>query len=490
LRSHGPVRAPLFALVIFLAGVAGPLQAHMKHLHPGSWTRNPTEALRILRAVYCDDRWKTDPQLYEDVSRMTRDAACYFHGAEDVFYQDMCDPRPWGGDTTAPTALLLGDSNALNLGTMRDGRGILVYDFQSLHGAMTGPVTRDLYRFLVSLVLLANEVGIENPGIDEILHHALVAYHDAAQRFGSGNETGEFTYTADRGNPYVRRMLRQASHRTRADLLDRWTVMTSSGRMFRQDLKYEPLNPHQIQDFQTGLNKLSSGDRDPRFLNVRDAVRQTARHREFHGRERFYVLVEGPTPAPEDDLILEASGGRLACIPPCHYPVDESVQNVLNAAGRLWQSPDPFLGAMALGNHPLVVRELQPWETRVSVNEIGGLEDLNDLARTGGTLLARDHTVTAPAGTVKAFVDSWEKDGNKGEANILGFVERYAHQVHSDFVAFSNYVKRGFPPRSEHKAVKSKKAAAKEGSAKPEKAKPEAKIEPSPAPSPSPEIKF
>ncbi|MBI4861997.1 MAG: DUF2252 family protein [Candidatus Riflebacteria bacterium] len=446
----GPVHARSLVIVMLVLGLLiqpGDSLARRPHKEPCPFQRDPREALHTLKAIYQDSARYEQGEIHETFLRMSRDALSFFKGAFPVFCEDLNDPkRPWSSEPRGPQALLLGEAHVMNLGTLRDGRGTLVLDFVRLDQSGPGPILIDLRRLLVSLVLLADEIDADVTDIESVLQETLKTYKEGLSFFCCNRMAGEFALSGQRGNPYVRRMLKSASSRTRTQLLDRWTVSTSAGRRFRVDSALARVSVDLLDAFAASLARMNLPcQRDGRFFAVKDGIHRVFKKKGAQGHERVYLLVEGPSPDPDDDLILEASitassvlghyfGGSGAC-------GGGQARQTIEAARKLRRCPEPYLGAVRIEQDEYLVQEVQPWLTHLSTEELTGLADLYDLARASGTLLARAHALTAvKPDALTAFVRGWEREANQLESSLIHFAVFYSDQVHLDHVAFKKHV--------------------------------------------------
>jgi len=467
LSSVNQIRAPFGIFVILVSILLSTLprvaQARsMKKCNPCPVHREPEKAIHVLKDIYCDVARHEPGEVHETFQRMSRDALSYFLGALPVFCWDLAAlGRPWAHEPVGPKALLLGDAHILNLGTVRDGQGALIFDWIRLDQAAPGPILVDVRRWLVSLILLADEIATDVPDSEALLRDALRSYREGLSRFSGNSMTAEFAMSQENAAPFVRKMLRNASHRTRQQLLDRWTVTTSAGRRFRTQEEFLPVPPELRESFEHALSGTQAPGRGPVFFHVKDATRRVYGSRRCQGHERVYLLVEGLTEALEDDVILEASMKPMSTLdhflkgatPPSdgnalrvtdaaylqrHF--DES-RRVMNAAVLLRRSPEPFLRTIQLCGDTYLVEEVQPWETRLSTESLEGLADLHDLARASGTLLARAHalTIRAPDQLV-SFLTTWDRHPVPMENALVKFALIYAAQTHVDFAAFRTHV--------------------------------------------------
>jgi uncharacterized protein (DUF2252 family) len=445
---HGRPVIRSLILVLVLGGLALALPGAgeaRRARYPAGPFRESTDAIHLLRESFGHIAPREVGETRETFIRMTRDASSFFLGALPVFAHDLADRRyPWNNQMPGPKGLIVGDAHIANLGTVRDGRGTLLFDWVSLDQATPASMQVDVRRWLVSLVLIADEIATWVPDTGAVLREGLHAYRGGLTRFLGNPTASEYAISQEHASPFVRKMLREASHRRRDHLLARWTVVTSRGRIFRTHDEFTPLAVDRTTEMQRALAALGSATRDHGFLKIKHAVVRTFQGRGESGRQRIYLLVEGPSSDLDDDHIFEAHlpvSSAFVAHAPIQIGGPAQATHTFQAAQRLRRSPEPFLGVLRLGGESYVVSEVQPWETRLSTEDVGGLADLFDLARTSGILLARAHSLTVGTpGGMDRFVADWDRRADAWENGMIDFALHYAEQVHADHAAFKAHL--------------------------------------------------
>ena len=442
-----PLRSMLALVMTAALVTAGAAEARRaRSCAPYPTFREPREGLHLLKDVYNPTVRHEQGEVRETFQRMSRDALSYFKGALVVFYHDLFDARmPWAREPVGPDALILGDAHIQNLGTVRDGRGVLAYDWLRYDHATQGPIMLDVRRLLVSLVLLADEISADEVDIDALLSETIRSYRESVLRLSRDPAACNLALSMENATAFVRKMLRNASRLIRTDLLARWTVLSSHGRRFITQGDFQSIEPAHRDAFEHALMHLNMAGRPPCFFRVKDATHRVYDGRGCRGHERIYLLVEGPTPCPDDDLILEASMKPIPSLP--HFlrsaspATADQTARVMQVARALRRSPEPYLARITVGRDAYVVEEVQPWETVLSTEDLETTADLFDLARASALLLARAHVLTAASPEkLAAFVWSWIRRCSAIEPSLVAFARRYADQMHAEHAVFRSHV--------------------------------------------------
>lgn len=414
-----------WTLALALGLLASPaVSAHRRVRHTTGGLRSGAAAVHWLRHEH--GKRLITGETNHQLASMSRDPHSFLAGGSELMDYDV--EHHWASSAIpeGPTVLRVGNTSVRNMGTVRDGFGESVYDWLSFDQAGQGSAMADLRQALVSLVLLGHELAYEDADISGVLLEAMRTYRDGIARMSGHPHTKDWAMTAERGNPFTRRMLNTASHRRRQDLLDRWTVEGHHGRRFKLEGEFAPIEPRQAQVFWDALKAMKTDARPDSYWLVKDAVVRSddGKHRGQH--HKVYLLIEGPTSSLVDDFILEA-------YQPCQEP-----RHVQWAAWQIRRSPEPFFGVITVDGTDMVLREVQTELMPLVEERVESLDDYYDVGRTAGILLARAHAVTASdQAALGHFARDWAANPQPIEAGLGHFAFAYAAQVTADHAALA-----------------------------------------------------
>lgn len=364
---------------------------------------------------------------------MARAEYDFYRGSLPLFRADLADGRLLGTQTAfdVPGALPLsvGDAHPENFGLLlgRDGR--LALEPNDLDAADRYPYFWDLRRLTVGLVLASRAARVSD--VESVLRAALIAYVDTLDALAQGTATSRVD--APGTNAVLVDLFRRGERdRVARAELDALTEMTSEGRRFRRGAPdaADPENTlasmpdwvgASLPALMTRYRETLESPPEGAFFTVRDVVREFGTGVSSWPRIRVLVLVEGPSLAPEDDVILEvkeeAQSGATGIVPLGVYANDEParIRQAMDGAWALGRGSEPLWSATTWLGMPVQIRRESEAHKTIRIARLEGdlatLEAVQGLAATLGALLARVH-------------------GNEGEGPVLPhFAERFTERV-------------------------------------------------------------
>ncbi len=309
--------------------------------------------------------------------------------------------------------LLVGDPHVENIGTFPRLSGELVVAFNDFDAATWGPWISDLRRLALSFWLVAEAAGAERP--DAFAVAVAQGYLDgvAAEPLMSGDEHKIL-------DDLIKKALENGNDR--AELAD-YTEVREGARRLRLGVIEPPdrqggvirdevrgISPEEraalVRAVEEELPQTLAGPVPPGALRVKDAGRRLGAGVSSYPALRYYVLVEGPTPALEDDWLLEvketldpASFPNLAgALPPRAFG-NNAERAVRHQRALQGETLDPLLGRATVGGASMKVRDRTKYQRGLDVARIlermeakrWSEEDLQTLAVFAGRLLAQSH---------------------------------------------------------------------------------------------------
>lgn len=392
--------------------------------------------------------------------RMAASAYDFYRGSLAVFAHDWRDASTGLSATRfgvdGPAVFGLCDPHPENFGTLLAADGTLSLQPNDLDAADAVPYLWDLRRLVVGLALATR---IANPSTEpeDVARAGARAYADALGELAAGAPRP--VLTAGGGVPALddlfRRGSRDAAQRAELSSL---TVTAAGPRALRRGVidADDPENvlvelpavardalPETLARYR---DTLPSPPASPTYFRVLDAARELGSGVASWPRVRALVLVEGPTEAPGDDVVLElkelADPIRAPVLPP--FVAFRDVASRVAAARSLWSRPaaDPLWGTSTWLGLPVQLRAETEAAKTLRVARLTGAaaspEALVALARTLGATLAGVHSVPLPDGSralpVIAAVVARDPGGFAAEQAAVAV--RYARRVRDDHTRF------------------------------------------------------
>jgi len=417
---------------------------------------------RILTSLADDNYlWALrDPALVEcKLAKMQRGPSDWLRGTASLFWRDVMEPGGHRtasafGDPASSRVLLVGDPHPENAGTFRAADGTMIVDWNDFDSAGYGPFTGDLRRLGAGLVIAAEDAALGA----ELVRRAAAGYAMQIAAIAEGRPAGPVIAGA---HPLLDDEL--ATARSRGDrhvALEELAPATSGVRALASgDLEpvapdgvYEdrvtPVAPEVADWIDRAIAEWRVGKLDAGAAAVKLRSRRVGSGVSSYAAYRFNVVLEGATPAVDDDLLLEIKETREGVIlrglprwsaAEWASPAARSVA----AQRRLQARPDadPLLGHALVGGLSLKLRHREAYQrgvnrddlTALAVGSAGDRVQLGDLAEIYGEMLARAHgralteegvlgaTVIAPllAGRDGAFVDDIVRLATEDAARVV-----------------------------------------------------------------------
>ncbi len=347
----------------------------------------------------------------------------FYRATAFLFYHDVASEKALSQALKAP---LQGDFHLENLGTYRTAQGTFGYDLNDFDEAVTGPFSWDLARLGTSIHLAASEVGLSSEEREAMVVHFLSAYAKALNTLQ--RQPGLYKAPLDERHLTEKPAKEVMQARERFNRAA-WLQEKAPNGRFPQDDKMRPVPPGEVTQLQQAIQTYVQTRREgPGFFAVKDTAMRIAGKGSL-GRYRYSVRVEGPTPASQDDILLEF---KEAAPPSASYAGIRSSSSdgarIVNAYRRFLPGADPYLGVTRLGKVSAYVREWLPDEA-VKLEKVNKVSEYRDFLDSVALIIARAHSRNGKAAQMASQIPQLAPE-------IAAFAGRYAEQVNVDWRQF------------------------------------------------------
>ncbi len=395
--------------------------------------------------------------------KMSQSPFRFFRGSNHLFWSDLAGDSRLASFTSANTRTWIqGDLHTDNFGSYDDDNGDVVYALNDFDESLIADYQYDVWRMATSLVLVMRENGDLSASTQADMVDAFSeSYLDAlASYHGNDDELG-VVITAQNAYGRLDDFLGDVeSGNSRSAMLDDWTVMVAGVRTF--DLSLDDLvaasgaETADILSAMSGYGQTLSGGfgYDGTYFAVKDVARRVNAGTGSLGTPRFYVLIEGPSGAQNDDRILDVKRqGKptpyqfLDSATRAEYDnlFDNDAQRHAVAMDALTRHTDDHLGWMILGDGAYSVRERSPYKGAFPTTTLDTVTRFGKLAEQWGTILAAAHSAADqdydPNYVDKSFDKQVDELTDTHHAEFRAIVRdvafEYADQVDADFAAFT-----------------------------------------------------
>lgn len=264
----------------------------------------------------------------------------------------------------APAGWLCGDAHLENFGSYKGDNRLVYFDLNDFDEAALAPVTRELVRFLASILVAGDSLCATADDANALCQVFLDAYAGA---LALGKARWVERDTAD---GLIQQLLEALKARTRPAFLDRRTERKGHGRLIRCDGKHALRASNAERDRVAKMVDAVAASQDsPAFFKVLDVARRIAGTGSL-GVERYIVLVEGKG-SPDGNYLLDlkqalpSSLERHLKIAQPEWP--SQAHRVVGLQRRMQAVSMAFLHPIAQHQSSYVLRGLQPSEDRVAL---------------------------------------------------------------------------------------------------------------------------
>jgi uncharacterized protein (DUF2252 family) len=359
-----------------------------------------------------------DPEAFRQKFRkMAAGPFAFYRGSACLFYADMESEKDRWADERTSRVWIQGDLHAENFGTYMDGDGVFVFDVNDFDEAYLGHFTWDIKRMVASVALLAWMKAISDADIASLIETYVQAYVEQVRYFVESDRDHEYALRLETTDGEIQEILLETRLNTRVDLLDKLTLINENvERRFRRGSGVRELdNAERARVHAAYEAYLETIPETKRFRSLTYQVKDIVGRQGFGigsaGLPAYNVLVEGPTQALENDVVLSMKQGNVAA--PSRIVHDERIKGYFKHNGHrtavsqraLQAHADPWLGYTEIDEVGFVVTELSPYVEDLDWSDLTEPEQMSPVLDYLGRATAKVHCVA-------------DKDS---DPNIVGF---------------------------------------------------------------------
>src|SRR5918996_833104 len=366
----------------------------------------------------CSELMNAVPEAFRQKFRkMAAGPFAFYRGSACLFYADMEGEEDRWADECTSRVWIQGDLHAENFGTYMAGDGVFVFDVNDFDEAYLGHFTWDIKRMVASVALLGWMKAISDAHIAWLIEMYVRAYMQQVRYFVDSDRDHEYSLRLDTTEGEIQKMLLRTRLNTRVDLLDRTTLVDEG---FDRRLRRRPPGRALGEDERAGVQAayeayLETIPEAKRFRSLTYQVKDIVGRKGFGigsaGLPAYNILVEGPTQALENDVVLSMKQGNVAA--PRRIVHDERIEGYFKHHGHrtavsqraLQAHADPWLGYTEVAGVGFVVSELSPYVEDLDWSDLTEPEQMSPVLDYLGRATAKVHCVA-------------DKDS---DPNIVGF---------------------------------------------------------------------
>jgi uncharacterized protein (DUF2252 family) len=347
-----------------------------------------------------------DPDAFRQKFRkMAAGQFAFYRGSACLFYSDIEREEDRWADERTSRVWIQGDLHAENFGTYMNGAGVFVFDVNDFDEAYLGHFTWDIKRMAASVALLAWMKAISDADIAGLIETYVRAYVEQVRYFVESDRDHEYSLRLETTDGEIREILLETRLHTRVDLLDKMTLINEDfERRFRRSPGVRELDNAERANVQAAYEAyLKTIPEAKRFRSLTYEVKDIVARKGFGigsaGLPTYNILVEGPTQALENDVVLSMKQGNVAA--PSRIVHDERIERYFKHHGHrtavsqraLQANADPWLGYTEIGGVGFVVSELSPYVEDLDWSDLTEPEQMAPVLDYLGRATAKVHCV-------------------------------------------------------------------------------------------------
>jgi uncharacterized protein (DUF2252 family) len=402
------------------------------------------------------DLIRADPAAWRGKFRkMAATPFAFYRGSAALFYADMAVEEDPFSNAQTSRVWIQGDLHAANFGTYMNSEGVLVFDVNDFDEAYVGPFTWDIKRLVASLVLLGYEKALSDDEIGRTIETVVRSYVKQVALFAGEVSDRGFALTMANTEGKLLEVIRSARLRTRWELLERFTKVEDYERSFTLDRQTSAVDPETRRKVEAAFAEyLQTIPPGKRFggvsYNIKDVVLRKGMGIGSAGLPSYNVLVEGPTQALENDIVVYMKQAATAA--PSRAIADQQIKDYFIHDGHrtvisqraLQAYADPWLGYATLNGFGQLVAEASPYVSDLEWEDINDLDDILQVLAYLGQATAKIHCVSdvdsdqtlVPFSTDQAINDVLAGHEDEFVAEMKEFGQGYGSIVRDDYRLF------------------------------------------------------
>lgn len=385
----------------------------------------------VWERVETFNRGRDPERLSSKYLRMQLDCFTFMRGTAHLYYQDWPLDSPLN---EAPLAWICGDLHLENFGCYKGDNRLSYFDLNDFDEGVLAPCTWDLSRFLCSLLVGAQGLGVDSSQALALCENFLDSY---CRELGEGKARWIERATA---TGMIRELLANLKRRTRAELLRERTVERHGKRRLKIDgNKALPTTVEDKKRITAIIESCAVRQTDPDFFEVLDVARRIAGTSSL-GLERYVVLIRGKSAKRNYLLDLKYQPGST--LRPYLHVIQPSwnseAERVATLQRRSQAIAPAFLSAVSDGGRSYLLKELMPKQDRLNLAlSCGKLRRLQIVVTAMAELVAWQHLRTS-GWRGAAIADQWQEFGRQSawKRPLLEYARYYSRKLESDWLSF------------------------------------------------------
>ena len=398
--------------------------------------------------------------------KMAAGPFAFYRGSACLFYADVDREEDRWADERTSRVWIQGDLHAENFGTYMDGDGVFVFDVNDFDEAYLGHFTWDIKRMVASVALLAWTKALSDEDIARLVETYVRAYIEQVRYFVDSDRDHEYALRLETTDGEIKKILLKTRLSTRVALLDKTTLVDGDfERRFRRGPGVRDLEDAEWEKVRAAYEAYLETIPDAkRFRSLTYTVKDIVGRQGFGigsaGLPAYNILIEGPTQALENDVILSMKQGNVAA--PSRVVQDGRIKDHFEHHGHrtavsqraLQAHADPWLGHARIDGTGFVVSELSPYVEDLDWSDLTEPEQISPVLDYLGRATAKVHCVADKDSdptivdfqTEDEIVEAISDKEDEFVKEMVDFAARYSERAREDHRLFVDAFRNGQIP--------------------------------------------
>lgn len=391
----------------------------------------------VLERIQKFNHGRNPERILLKYQAMRTNSFVFFRGTCHLFYEDL-DKSSVLNDT--PPVWVCGDLHLENFGSYKGDNRLVYFDINDFDESALAPASWEITRFLTSVLVGANTLGVNQSEVLTLCRCFLQAYTDALA-LGTAR-------TVERGTAegMVADLLDSLKLRRRKDFLDRRTEVKKGLRRLIIDNKRTAAISSQERSLVESLMKnWAAKQQNAEFFKLLDVGVRIAGTGSL-GVKRYVVLVEGKG-SPDGNYLLDIKQALPSSLMPylkLSQPqwANEAVR-IVAIQKRMEAMPQAWVSVVEMDGEPFVLRGLQPTQDQVSLDGWNGkLGRLKKVLKTMGEITAWNQLRSSgrQGSAIADELINWAENADRWHDPLLDYAQAYFTKVQADYQDFCSEI--------------------------------------------------
>ncbi|MEZ2229953.1 MAG: DUF2252 domain-containing protein [Microcoleus sp.] len=391
----------------------------------------------VLERIQKFNHGRNPERILLKYQAMRTNSFVFFRGTCHLFYEDL-DKSSVLNDT--PPVWVCGDLHLENFGSYKGDNRLVYFDINDFDESALAPASWEITRFLTSVLVGANTLGVNQSEALTLCRCFLQAYTDALA-LGTAR-------TVERGTAegMVADLLDSLKLRRRKDFLDRRTEVKKGLRRLIIDNKRTAAISSQERSLVESLMKnWAAKQPNAEFFKLLDVGVRIAGTGSL-GVKRYVVLVEGKG-SPDGNYLLDIKQALPSSLMPylkLSQPqwANEAVR-IVAIQKRMEAMPQAWVSVVEMDGEPFVLRGLQQTQDKVSLDGWNGkLGRLKKVLKTMGEITAWNQLRSSgrQGSAIADELINWAENADRWHDHLLDYAQAYFTKVQADYQDFCSEI--------------------------------------------------